>query len=142
MRVRDTVVLVLALSAAHGASACSIAGSKEVSFAGESRALEASQVLSVTNWYVGLRDGHIGIANISVYARSIKGNAAHADLVNARVAAVTDLVRTLRANDSIPLRSEVAEGESPGPEQYPEVVVSIQPECAATRTCCSELIQK
>ncbi|WP_068643189.1 hypothetical protein [Variovorax soli] len=137
MRVCDIVFLVFALSAAHGASACSIAGSKEVSFAGQSRALQASQILSVTDWYVGLRDGHIGIADISVYARSIKGNTAHAELVSARVAAVTELIRTLRASDPIPLRSEVIASSSPGPQQYPEVVISIQPKCAATRTCCS-----
>ena len=137
MRVRDSVFLVFALSAAHGVSACSIAGSKEVSFAGESKALQASQILSVTDWYVGLRDGHIGIADISVYARSIKGDAAHAELVGARVAAVTELIRTLRASDPIPLRSEVIASSSPGPQQYPEVVISIQPKCAATRTCCS-----
>lgn len=137
MRGRNIVLLIFALSAVHGASACSIAGSKEVSFDGESKALQASQILSVTDWYVGLRDGHIGIADISVYARSIKGDAAHAELVGARVAAVTDLIRTLRASDPIPLRSEVIASSSPGPEQYPEVVISIQPKCAATRTCCS-----
>ena len=141
MKIRRIVFLALALGAAHWSSACSITGSKEVAFLGESRTLQASQILSVTNWYVGLRDGHIGIADISVYARSIKGNAAHTDLVKARVSAVTDLVRTLRAKDQVPLRSEVIESRSPGPEQYPEVVISVQPKCAATRSCCGEPIQ-
>ena len=138
MKIRVDVIALLGLCAAQLSNACSLDLSREIAFPGNTRVLQASQVQAVANWYVDLRNSAIGIADVSVYAYSIKGSAPHADLGKGRIAAVTDLVKTLGATDPVPVRSRVSEGSSERATQFPEVVVGVQPKCAATRSCCGE----
>ena len=98
----------------------------------------AGQVRKLVDWYVELRDSAMGIADVSVYAYSIKGDAASLALITARVAAVTGLVRMLGQNSPASVRPRVNEGDADRAEQFPEVVVGVQPQSAATQTCCGE----
>lgn len=137
MIFRSGITLVLMLCAATWSTACTIPGLRyELAFTDDTHSLQASQIRMVTDWYVDLRDGPFGIDRIYVSAYSIKGNAAHAQLVRARVAAVAELVETLNGADPVPLNSGVSAMESPGPQQYPEILISVQPKCAASHSCC------
>ena len=122
--------------------ACSLDLSREIEFPGGSSDLQAGRVRKLVDWYVELRDSAIGIADVSVYAYSIKGDAASLALITARVAAVTGLVRMLGQNSPASVRSRVSEGDTDRAQQFREVVVGVQPQCAATQTCCRELPRK
>lgn len=138
MYLRLVLSLALVLAAPAQSSACVIPGLRhEVAFADSSATLLGSDVRSLTYWYVGLRDGPLGIDRISVSAYSIKGDDQSAALVKARVNAVAELVGTLRTGAPIPLTPSVVAIERPGAEQFPEVRISVQPKCAMTQSCCS-----
>lgn len=142
-RIRPSLVGALALSCcAQFSGACGLDLSREIAFPGGSSDLQAGQFRKLVDWYVELRDSAMGIADVSVYAYSIKGDAASLALVTARVAAVTGLVRTIGQNSPASVRSRGSEGDADRAQQFPEVVVGVQPQCAATQTCCRELPRK
>lgn len=142
MRPLRIACMALVLCGAQLSSACSLDLSREIAFPGGSSNLQAGQVRKLVDWYVELRDSTTGIADVSVYAYSIKGDPANLALVKARVAAVTRLVHTLGEISPVSVRSRVSEGDADRAQQFPEVVVGVQPKCAATQTCCRELLQK
>jgi hypothetical protein len=136
MNIRTTSAVV-ALCAAQAASACSLDLSREISFPKDSMALQADQVRRLVNWYVDLRDSSIGISEVSIYAYAVKGDPTHVKTVGERVAGVSQLVQILGAGAPVPLSAKVSEGEADRAEQFPEVIVAVQPKCAQTRSCCS-----
>ena len=138
MYLRLVLSLAFVLTASTWSSACVIPGLRhEVTFSDSSATLSGSDVRSLAHWYVGLRDGPLGIDRISVSAYSIKGDDQSAALVKARVNAVTELVGTLGAGAPIPLTPSVVAIDRPGVEQFPEIRISVQPKCAMTQSCCS-----
>ena len=137
MSFRWRIVLPLTLGAAPWSSACVIPGlSHEVTFAPGSAVLSARDVKSVAAWYVDLRDGPFGIADLSVSAYSTKGGQADLALSKARVAAVADLMTTLTSTHPVPLDSDVLGTSAAKAQAFPEVRISAQPQCAATHSCC------
>lgn len=135
---RFVLLLAFALPASTWSNACVIPGLRhEVTFADGSATLSGSDVRSLTHWYVGLRDGPLGIDRISVSAYSIKGDDQSAALMKARVNAVTELVGTLGNGAPIPLTPSVVAIDRPGAEQFPELLIAVQPKCAMTQSCCS-----
>ena len=138
MKAHLTIFLALALAVPERSIACVIPGLRhELTFAGTSKTLSGSDVRSLTHWYIGLRDGRLGIASISVSAYSIKGDDKSAALVKARVAAVTELAQTLGLGEPVTLTSTVAAIDRRGAEQFPEILIAVQPKCAMTQSCCS-----
>ena len=137
MKARFVVFLILSLTVSRWSSACVIPSLRhEVTFTGTGTTLLGSGARSLTHWYVGLRDGPLGIDRISVSAYSIKGDDRSAALVKARVTAVTELVRTLGTGAPVPLTPSVVAIDRLGVGQFPEVRISVQPKCAMTQSCC------
>lgn len=138
MNARLILFLVLVLIGSRWSSACVIPSLRhDVTFAGTRTTLLGSDARSLTHWYVGLRDGRLGIDQISISAYSIKGDDRSAALVRARVTAVTELVRTLGTGNPVPLTPSVVAIDSLGAKQFPEIRISVQPRCATTQSCCS-----
>ena len=130
-------VVALALGGSPWSLACVIPGlSHEVAFARDSAVLSASEVRSLANWYVDLRQGSLGVHSINVSAYSTRGDAAHAVLTKQRLAAVDQLMQTLISTDPRPLETEVLGTNAAKAQAFPEVRISVEPRCALTRTCC------
>ena len=141
MRIRHALTLLLC-AAVSWSSACTITGLRhEVTFMPGSAVLQAAEIRSLTDWYVNMRDDP-RIDFVLVHAYSIKGNAASTKLTRARANAVAELARTLGASDEAPVNMFLKGVETPRPETYQEVVVSINPKCARTNSCCPQPVQK
>lgn len=137
MRVHRTIAWLICATATWS-SACTITGLRhEVTFEPGSATLQASEVLSLTNWYVNLRENP-GIDFILVHAYSRKGDVASIHLTRTRADSVAKLARTLVASDPVSVSMFVKEVETSRPETYREVAVSINPKCARTNTCCPQ----
>jgi hypothetical protein len=136
MKIRTSLALWLALLTPQWSGACSLAGlANESTFTGKQEKLSADQVRSITAWYVDLRDGRFGVADVSVFAAAIEGDPAHARLVESRVHAVAELLKTLIGSEAVPFDTRVSRRSAAVVQQFPEVVVSVQPKCAATNSC-------
>lgn len=139
---RGWVAFLLAYGVAIGADACSFAGLEhEVKFSPESSTLAASEVRTLVDWYLQKRDGPQGILEVAVYGLSQTGNPASARLSRDRARVVTELVRSLSKDLSVPLSTYVDAIKTPRQEAFETVVVSTQPTCLKTQSCCGRPIQ-
>lgn len=119
------------------AMACSFGGLEhEVSFKGHEVTLSATEIRSLVDWYIKRRDSSLGVLEVAVFALSRKGDTASERETRQRTIAVVDLVRSLSERQSIPVESIITGVTTPRAEAYETVVVTTQPLCAKTQSCC------
>jgi len=135
--MKPAILFIASLCLPLWTSACSIGGLEhEVSFPSDSAALPASEARSLTNWFINLRDGPVGIEYVTVFAYA--HNQLPEELANARGASVTNLTTMLASQKAIPVRLTVSVVGKVGGVYRPhdDVVLAVQPKCASTQTCC------
>lgn len=138
LTVRQAFALLLC-GVASGSSACTITGLRHaVVFTPGSAVLQASEIRSLTDWFVDLRD-RLGIDFVLVHAYPMKGNAASDRLMRDRANAVATLTRTL--GDTAEVNMFIKGATTRRDQTHLEVAVSINPRCARTNSCCPQPIR-
>ena len=136
MRSLRVLALLVGLISSR-AIACSFGGLEhEVIFTGHEVTLSATEIRSLVDWYVKRRDSSLGVLEVAVFALSRKGDAASERETRQRTATVVDLMRSLSERQSIPVESRMTAVATPRAEAYQTVVVTTQPLCENTRSCC------
>ena len=138
--IRGFIIFLCLLGSSFAAIPCSFAGLEhEIEFEPQSAALGTRNALELVDWFIKWRDGS-GIADILISTQSTENDPHSLALSRERMRNISTILKQLNKNN-VPMRlydNDAVPARGPFSFLSNRAVVSIQPACIKTNSCCMQ----